>query len=333
MFQPAYKLIMGRKVIDTTDEPKASTVIDLTVNLDLDTPADRLTLILGQVGHFQPARDDEVKVELGYADGEDLVQVMAGKIVSLEPGLTVKRVVVYSAAAILLRTFVDQTYENKTAGQIVRDLADRAGVDVATADSGITFPAYVVNSQRSAYHHMLDLAELCGFDLYINADGEVVFEKFVSGNTVHVFEYGKHILQLELLQTPARASLVEAWGESPGGQGGSEAWAWLTKNFSNIKGSAGSGDARFLLERPALRTADAARTAAVAALTAIQRRSLRGRLLTLGQPQVKLGDAIRLSGLAEDALNQRYQVRSVAHHLTKQQGFTTAIGFQSLAST
>lgn len=329
MFKPAYKLTIGSKVIDTTDEPKASTVTDLTVRLDLDTPADSLTLIMGQVGSFQPAPGDEVTVELGYADGDDLVQVMTGKIVTLEPGLTTKRVIGYSAVNTLLRTSGGQTYESKTAGDIVRDLADQASVEVADVEDGITFPAYVVNRQRSAYDHMQDLAELCGFDLYINAEGKLVFKKFAGGNTVHVFEYAKHILELEVLQSPILASQVEAWGESTGGQGGAESWAWLTKDFSSLRGTAGSGSSK-LLEKSALRTANAAQLAAEAALAMIQRRTLRGRLLILGLPQVKLGDAIRLSGVPDDAMNQRFQVRSVTHRITKQNGFVTSIEFHKI---
>jgi phage protein D len=330
MFQPAYKLTIGKKLIDTTDDPKASTVVDLAVNLDLDTPADRFTLVLGQVGGIQPSPGVEAKIELGYADNGGFTQVITGKVVTVEPGLTTRRVIGYSAASVLLRTFGDRTYESKTAGQIVRDLASRVSVEVATAEDGINFPAYVVNSQCSAYHHMGDLADLCGFDLYINADGKLVFEKFIGGKTVHVFEYAKHILELDFLQSPSRASLVEAWGESPSGRGGAESWAWLTKDFSSLKGTAGEGSAKLLLERPVLRTADAARTAADAALTAIKRRTLRGRLLVLGQPQVKLGDAIRLSNLPDAAFNQSFQVRSVTHRLNKQNGFITAIAFQSI---
>ena len=331
MLIPAYKLTLGDKIVDTTDEPQASTVIDLTVVLDMGTPADSFILVLGQVGGLKPERDDEAVIELGYAGNSGLTQVMAGTVLTVEPGLTTARVVGYSAAQTLLRTFVDQTYESKTAGQIVRDLADRAGVDITTVENGITFPAYVTDGLRSVCQHMRDLADLCGFDLYVNADGELVFEKFVSGKTVHVFEYTKHILELDVLQAPPRAALVEAWGESPTGSQGEEAWAWLTKDFSGSKGTAGSGEPKLLLERTALRTADAAQSAAEAAHTHIQRRTLRGRLLTVGQPQVKLGDAIRLRDVPDDALNNTFQVRSVTHRITKIEGFTTAIEFQSIS--
>jgi phage protein D len=330
MLNPAYKLTIGDKVVDTTDEPQASTVVNLMVVLDMDVPADSVTLVLGNADGLKPARDDESKVELGYTDNGSLNQVMAGIVVTVEPGLTTTRVIVHSPVAKLLRTFVGRTYESKTAGAIVRDLAEKAGVDVATAEDGIAFPAYVVDGRRSVYHHMRDLAELCGFDLYVNAEGKLVFEKFVGGKAVHVFEFAKHIVELDVLQTPPHASRVEAWGESPTGSQGEEAWAWLTKDFSSSKGTAGSGGPLLLLERPALRTTDAARTAATATLTAIQRRTLRGRLLIIGRPEVKLGDAIQLRGMLDASLNKNFQVRSVTHRITKLGGFTTIAGFRAI---
>jgi phage protein D len=329
MLKPAYKLTIGNKVIDTTDEPKASTLVDLNVALDLDTPADSFTLVFGNVGNFKPARDDETKIELGYADNGGFTQVMAGKVVTVEPNLTTTRVVGYSGADALLRTFVEKTFESKTAGAIVRELADKAGLDVATAEEGINFPAYVVDGRRSVYLHMQDLAELCGFDLYINSDGKLVFQKFINGRTVHRLEFKKHILALDVQLTPSLAGAVEAFGESPAGSRGEDAWAWVTTDFSGSKGSAGTG-AVLLRERPVLRTREAARTAANAALTSIKRRTLRGRVETIGRPEVKLGDAIRLIGLADDSLNTFFQVRSVVHRINKVGGFTTTVGFRAI---
>lgn len=330
MLTPAYKLTIGRKIVDTTDEPKASTLVDLNVALDLDTPADSFTLVLGNIGSFRPARDDETTIELGYADNGGLKPVITGKVVTVVPNLTTTRVAGYSGADALLRTFVEQTYESKTAGAIVRDLAGKASLDVATADDGINFPAYVVDGRRGVYAHMNDLAGLCGFDLYINTGGELVFEKFINGKTVHLFDYGKHIVAIEVHRTPPLTGSVEAWGESPAGSGGGEdSWAWLTTDFSGTRGKAGSGAPR-LLERPALRTRDAARTAAGAALTRIGRRALRGELVTIGRPEVKLGDAIRLREMPDDALNTFFQVRSVTHRITKLGGFTTTIGFRAI---
>lgn len=355
MLKPAYKLTFGReagestglqgavsnvaagvlsggKVIDTTNEPQASTIVDLTVRLDMDAPADSFTLVMGQVGSFRPDREGEVTVELGYDEDDELTQVMMGGIVSVEPGLTTSRVIGHSMVQKLLRAYANQTYESKTAAQIVRDLADQAGVGVATTDDGITFPAYVVDGRRDLYRHMRNLADLSGLDLYINPAGELVMEKFTNGNTVHIFEYGKHIIELDSLQIDPSANQVEVFGESPGGGHAEEAWAWLTKDFSPNKGLAGSSMPTLLLEKPVLRTAAAARTAAEAAQRRSQQRAIRGRLLIAGRPQIKLGDAIRLRDVPEDPLNGDFQIRSITHHLSKRTGFTTAITFQGKGS-
>jgi hypothetical protein len=72
VLSPAYKLTLGNRAIDTTDEPKASTVVDLNIALDLDTPADSFTLVLGNVGRFRPQREAETQIELGYPDNGGL---------------------------------------------------------------------------------------------------------------------------------------------------------------------------------------------------------------------------------------------------------------------
>ena len=81
-----------------------------------------------------------------------------------------------------------------------------------------------------------------------------------------------------------------------------------------------------------MRAADAAQTAAEAAYTRIQRRRVRGTLLSTGQPEVKLGDAIQLRNVPDDSLNDKFQVRSVTHHIDKRRGFTTRIGFRAITT-
>jgi phage protein D len=328
MLTPAYNLTIGDRVVDSTEEPRASALTDLTVSLNMDVPADSFTLVLGRVGGLSPKRDDDASIELGYADG-DLQKVITGKVASTEPGLTSMRVIGYSPAAVLLRSSGELNFEGKTAGAIVQDLAGKAGVGVARADDGITFPYYVIDGRRSFYSHIKDLARLSGLDLYINPDGEIVLKRFTGGRTVHVLEYGKHIIETEVREAAPPAGLVEAWGESPGGGRAEEAWAWLTKDFSSSLGKAGSDGAKLHIESSSLRTAGAARTAAEAALTEIQRRSVRGRITIAGRPEVLLGDSIRLSGIP-DGPEGTFQVRSITHQITKARGFTTTVGFRSI---
>ena len=348
---PAYKLTFSRdaalgggasqgapggttgQVIDTTDEPQASTVVDLEAVLDMDTPADSLRLVMGQVGSFRPALGDAVKVELGYADDtRGLFHVLSVGLTVAEPGLTARRLLGLSTADRLLHTRVDEHFVGKSAADIVRDLAGRAEVEVETAETGIRFPSYVVDGRRSVYDHLRDIADLCGFDLYVNPEGKLVFERFVGGKTVHVLEYGEDILALELVERTPRATRVEAFGESPGASAGEDRWAWLTKDFTPNVGVAGQGEPSLLLQNSTLRSASAAGTAARARLTHLQRQTKRGRVLLTGQPQIKLGDTVRLDAVPEAGVDGSYQVRAVTHRLTKSTGFTTTVEFRSLAS-
>jgi phage protein D len=349
---PAYKLTFSRdasagggaavvlgpaassgKVVDTTDEPKASTVVELRVELDMDVPADGLLLVMGQVGTFRPARGDAVKVELGYADDDrGLFHVLTGGVVGAEAGLVTRRLSANSAAEVLLAATANEHFVGKSAGELVKELASRAGVPVDTVEDGIQFPSYVVDGRRSIGRHLRDLAELCGFDLYVTPEGKLVFKQFVGGRTVHVFEYGRDILELELLDERPVAGKVRAFGESPGASQGENSWAWLTKDFSPQVGESGTGDRVRLLEHAALRTGTSASRAATAAFTHLRRHARRGRLLLTGQPQVALGDAVRIRKVPESALDGSYQVRAVTHVITKSSGFTTAIEFRSLES-
>lgn len=326
---PAYRLRLGSKVVDTSREAKASTLVALDLVLDLDVPADAFTLALGAVGSFRPARGDVAEISLGYA-GEEAEKVISGAVVTVESGLTEIRVAGKSGAAKLLRTYLDRTFEGMSAGDIVRELCKSGSVEISRCEDGTHFPAYVIDSRRSAWHHLRELADLSGFDLWIDRDGKLVFERFAGGRIAHVLEFKKHLLALDVVRRDPGAARVEAWGESPASARGEKTWGWLTHDFSGARGSQGEGDPLRRLERPVLRTRQAAQTAATALWRKIQRNGLTGRALTLGRPQVRLGDAIRLRGLPDSSLNTFFQVRRVRHRLTKAGGFTTEIGFRSI---
>ncbi|MGH4002082.1 MAG: hypothetical protein ACRDTJ_31975 [Pseudonocardiaceae bacterium] len=336
MLRPAYRITIGDRVVDTTDEPKASTAVELIVRLDMDTPVDIFALVQGQVGGLRAAPGDDASIDLGYADDTTgVVRVITGTVVAVEPGLETKRIVGHSKADALLRTFTDKTFEDVTAGDIVRSLAGDAGVDVERVDHGPQLPAYVVDGRRNAARHIRDLAFLAGFDTYLTAEGGLVFEAFAGNRTVHVLKYAEHVLDAELTRTRPRAGTVQAWGESPGSSRGDESWAWLTKDFEPRRGSAGTGAPTLLVERPVLRTAQAAATAATAINEVLQERALYGRVRIQGRPQVALGDLVRLEQFPPtagvDEIDGNYQVRGVGHRITKTGGLVTDLEFRSLA--
>jgi phage protein D len=331
LLTPAYQIVIGDRKVNTAEEPRASTVDLLIVDLDMNTPADSVELRLGNVGGLRPERDDDATIELGYLDEEELTPVFAGKVVCAEPNLHSTRVVALSPAQALLESRMEQTFEFKTAGEIIEELAAEAGVTVAQAEPGTLFPAYVIDGRRSLYGHMREIADTVGYDLYFDPSGELVFRRTIFSTRLHVYEWAKQIIELELRDCRPEAESVESWGESPGTGRGENAWAWLSKDTSGSKGTAGSGTPARLVENPVLRTGEAAQLNADATLSRLQSDAVQGRLRTFGRPQVQLGDSIRIREVPDERANGDFRVRAVRHRIDKKTGFTTEIGFRRIA--
>jgi phage protein D len=331
LLRPAYRLTLGEQIVDTADEPKASTTVDLVVRLDMDTPSDGFTVVQGQVGGATPSPEDDATIELGYTD-TDLEPVITGRVVDVVPSFETKRIVGLSNEDLLLRHHENETFEAMSAGNIVSELASRAGVDTDKIEDGINLPAFVVDGRRSVAAHIRDLAALCGYDTFVTPDGALVFEEFSGQRTAHPLRYGEHVLRVEVRRTRAAAGTVEVWGESPGSSRGTESWAWLTKDFETWHGSAGSGAPTMLLERSAVRTAEAAAASATRTQVGVSRGEITGSVRIQGRPSVLLGDLVRLEGFPLDDLDGNYQVRAVEHRISKAGGFVTDMGFRTVGS-
>jgi len=324
---PAYEIQIGSITIQSEDDPARSTLLALEVSLDLATLADQAILTLAPVGGVQPALDNDVVIKLGYT-GSSLETVFTGAIVDLQPRITANRILALSPARLLLGLRTENTYLNVAAADVVRDLCDQAGVVVDTVEDGSRYAAYVCHGGRSAAGHVRLLADQNGFDSYFNAEGKLVFRKFGGSLTVHVLEYGKHLVDLQLDASPTFGGQVQVFGESPLDAQGDQSFAWLTKSFN--AGVSGSGSPVRAVSDAALRTQDAAQAAAQAAVKRFQQRTLTGRARVLGKPQIHLGQAVRFANAPDPRMNATFQVRSIRHHLSKKSGFTTTLTFWSL---
>jgi phage protein D len=113
--------------------------------------------------------------------------------------------------------------------------------------------------------------------------------------------------------------------ESPASTLGDDTASWLIKDPSPHQGAAGSGPIALPLNDPLLRTKDAADTAAGARLYFSQRDAVTGRVELMGNPKVKLGDAVALEGVPKAGVDGTYQVMAVRHCLEKKRGFRTLV--------
>ncbi len=320
---------IGGTTLDPEVDPAGSGLTSVAVEANMDVPADSVEIMLGKVNQMAVAGGDTVSVELGYADN-GLSKVMEGMVDSAESSTRTLRIRGLSAMTKLLGLRLFQTYEKQTAGAIVADLAGQADVATGDVEDGLDFPAYVIDESKSAYQHIQDLAEKCGFDIYLDVDSGLMFKEFTKSTADHTFEYAKDILKLEVSDRKQGYHSVEVWGESPVSAEGEETSHWLTKSREDFKGVAGSGLPLLLIKDPSIATKDAAEAYAKAKLRSIERRRRTGELTVLGKPEVKLGDAIEIKGMPDANTNGTFQVRWVSHLLSKAAGFITSIGILSL---
>jgi phage protein D len=284
---------------------------------------------LGNVDGLAVAEGDPIALDLGYA-GNGLSPVLKGAVRAVESGIATCRIEGLSPMTALLDLRLHQTYEKQTVGGIVSDLAGQAGLDVGQVEDGIDLPVYVVDDSKNAYEHARILAAKCGFDLYLDVDNKLVFKPFEKTRADHTFEYGLHVLAVDVQRQEPAYRRVEVWGESPASSQGEDAASWLTKKPQDFVGRAGSGEPLLRVQDRSIRTKAAAEASAQARLRQIEREALTGSLTVLGAPQVKLGDAVEVKGMPDAGANGIYQVRRIQHHLSKTGGFVTTIGWLGL---
>lgn len=300
-------------------EPSSNDLMRLSLNLHLDTPADSCKIVLRSADWTSDlAAGDPVSVSLGYED--DLEAVFAGNLHSIERGLSEVRTFTLSPALKLLDLRVDEIYTDQTAGDIVNDLVDKAGLDADDVQDGLDLPSYYVDRSKNAYDHIRELAERCAFDVYITPEGKLDFREYDPPET-HTLEYGKDIISIAASFKEPLYQSVKAYGESPSSSKGSDTGHWLTKD--DISGEAGSGNQLEIVD-PAIRDKDTADKVAKARLKMLSFSKFL-KIIAPGSPEIKLGDAVEVKSMPDDSLNGEFKVMRVEHILNKIEGFTTHI--------
>jgi len=323
MLKVNYRLTLGSAVFTLSDH---SRLLDLQTDAALATPVNVCRLTLAAPQGLSLAPDDPVAVELGY--GDELTLVFTGLLERVD--WAIDRVMVSAASAFqtLIAARLYRTYEKTKAGDIISDIASSLGLSPGQIEAGLEFPAYALGTNQTVYDYMLRLARQCGFELYADTEDKLVFTPHRPATT-HALQYGVNILSLDLADAAGPLTGVEIYGESPASHGqGPEAYSWLTKQ--EVKGTAGTTSGLVMRHfDPTVRSQEAAAQVAEATLAALgQKQHLRAKVL--GAPEIKLGEAVRVSDMPVSAQNGTFKITGVRHTLNKKEGFVTAINGEKL---
>jgi prophage tail gpP-like protein len=317
MLHPKYEIEIGQASFEpgTSNENNS-----LSVSKSMNFPSDIFEGTFRNDGRAATVKSgDTLKLSLGYEDG--MSEVFQGHVQSLNLRMFDMGITAYSATFKLSRLRKDKFYEQRTAGQIVKDLADIAQVEVQDLEEGVKFPYYAIDSNKSLYEHIKELALVCGFDSYCDSKNKLVFKKY-NPKTKHTVEYGKSLISLALEETPSRYQGVKVIGESPSSESGSETSHWLKKE--QIQSSAGSQEFPMIIINRAVKDEETAKRIAEESLNTIKSQLVVVMDL-VGSPEVMLGDAVIIERFPNKTLNGEYKVRTVQHYFSKKNGFVSTL--------
>jgi phage protein D len=230
-----------------------------------------------------------------------------------------------NGGATLARLRVEQSYEQQSAGAVVRDLAGKANVTVGTAEDGIDFAFLVVDDRSSVLWHIAALARKCGHLAYLTPDDKLTFAAFKGGPAAQTFAYGVDLLAVELADAAPVAATVTVVGEGAAGANGADAWCWLVQDPAAVTTSAGSGTPERRVSDPSLRSAAAAGLAAAGLASSAGRWTTSGRLLVPGAPQATVGAVVAVKDAPQAEHNGDFLVTGVRHRYGKRTGFRTEL--------
>ncbi len=309
-------------------DPWQRSIARITLERGVAPELDGAEITLADDAQAPPvAVGDAGSIALGFED-EGPTTVFTGRIEAIRRDARgSQRITIANGAARLAALRVQQSFENQSAGNVVRELAGKANVTPGNIADGADLAFLVLDDARSAWDHIARLARVSGHMAIMTADDELDFRPPDDGQPVQSFRWGVNVLSLERAQTEPVFQSVTVSGEGAAGSQGKDAWNWLTKQPSSVTGQAGSGDRTRSFADRALRTADAVQAAARALADAAARAAQAGVLLVPGAPAVLPASQIQIGSTPRGGMDGTYLVTRVRHTCDKRAGFRTRVQF------
>src|SRR5712691_5397716 len=151
LLQPGYTLNLGSQ-----QWTKQLLCIDL--KLEAAPLLDALTVHLPAAAPLSASVGDPV--ELTLASGEKEVKVFTGAIEGIRRGFDAICVSALNAGAELARFRPSATYEQITAGNVLRNLCGDAGVQTGNVEDGVSLVFYAADPAQTALEH---IARVCAW--------------------------------------------------------------------------------------------------------------------------------------------------------------------------
>lgn len=259
----------------------------------------------------------EVEISMGY--GNRLELMFVGRIHSVRPnfrregGPTVQ-IGGYGPLNDMMRGTHSASWENMTDSDVVNDITDEYGFRDRHVDRTRPVRGEIVQNGQSDYEFLTELAARNGFELF--ARGDVFHFRKPKLDIVPrtSLRYGESLLSF----TPELNSVNQV--------GTVEVRSWDPKRKEEIVGTAGSDaigadGSKQVLQLP-VESREEAERIAEATRDRIAEGVITGSGETLGIPEIRAGETIRLSGLGPEFTRTYYVIN--AKHGIGSSGYTTS---------
>ena len=306
LLTPGYTLTLG-------SQQWTKQIIRIDVSLAAAPGLDSLAALLPAAAPLKADLGDPAALTLN--NGETEKPVFTGTIAAIQRSLDGIHLTAFDAGGDLAQFRPATTYEQVTAGSVVRYLCGDAGVDVGNVSDGVSLVYYVADPSRSALDHVARVCGWSGAMARVSADNQL--ESIVVNATQAdlALKFGREIHAIENRRLPSRVTSFTVAGESGvGDTSSSDALRPAIDFFAGHRPDGPALKARWRSE-PALRTAAAGGTAGAALQRAYKSSRERGELTAFLQPALRPGTIIEVQSLPDGLPSGPLLVYRVRHDL------------------
>ena len=292
LLQPGYTLTLG-------SQRWTGQLIGLELTLAAAPSLDGLTATFPAAAPLKAAPDDPA--ELTLASGEKEKTVFSGTIAAIRHSPEAIRVRALNAGGVLAQVRPAITWEQATAGTVIRNLCDEAGVDAGDIEDGVSLAYYAADPSRTALDHIARVAAWSGAMGRISPENRVEAVVINATKAEVALKYGRELTALEQRKGPTTIQSFTVAGESGAGDASSPDALRPTTDFFAGNRPAGPSKGNCWRSEPALRTVQAAASAAAAAQRTYNAGRERGAFTAFLQPDLRPGTVFEIRD-APDAL-------------------------------
>jgi prophage tail gpP-like protein len=296
-------------------------LVELTLRQGFAPAVDYADLLVAQTPAAPAAAiGDSARIRMGAAAAFE--DVFNGSIVAVErrsDGL--RRYRLGNAGYSLANSRLNQAVTQMSVADAIAFAIETTGAPMTNRVSGsdATLSQYVFDDSRSVWQHVAKLAELRGFDLWVDSAGELqLADQLEQGDTVQSFTFGSDVLSLNLWQRSPHSGAIVAFGGGHADDGFT-----LRKQGGPNRSTGGDGAPQRFYRDGVLQSQDDLAARVSSATLRGHRRTTACEVSVPGSNVLAPGSVIAITALPDG--DGKFLILSAEHTFNRREGWRTQL--------